>query len=295
VTIITVTNGKGGVGKTSLVANIAGLAAARGLKVLAVDLDPQGNLAADLGLREVGLRDDGSSLLASVRDLHELRCHPSNRSGLEVVVAGHATRDLADWMTAARDEDPTIVASVREAIVADSDHDLIVIDTPPTPSILAEAALIASDFVLVPARADSASVDGIAQVRRSMEDVRRLTGHAPRPLGVVLFDVGTTSTRVISEVRDLVGQEAAWAGGVFPVIIRRSERSALDMRRWGLLAHEYRDRAATAMQHPAARRRVNELGLDDALTRFSRTASALADDYLTITDEVLSRTSSVVV
>ena len=60
--VLLVTNGKGGVGKTSLVANLAGLAVKAGWSVLAVDLDPQGNLARDLGY--VDRSDGGQGLLA---------------------------------------------------------------------------------------------------------------------------------------------------------------------------------------------------------------------------------------
>ena len=56
---IVITNGKGGVGKTSLVANVAGLAAASGWRVLVIDADPQGNLARDLGVLDIA--DDGGA------------------------------------------------------------------------------------------------------------------------------------------------------------------------------------------------------------------------------------------
>ena len=57
--VIAFANGKGGVGKTSLTANVAGLAADAGWRVLAVDLDPQGNLGSDLGYDQTDKGDDG--------------------------------------------------------------------------------------------------------------------------------------------------------------------------------------------------------------------------------------------
>ena len=64
--VIAFANGKGGVGKTSLTANFAGLAANAGWRVLAVDLDPQGNLGSDLGYDQADNGDDGRELLDSI-------------------------------------------------------------------------------------------------------------------------------------------------------------------------------------------------------------------------------------
>ncbi len=69
---IAVSNGKGGVGKTSVASHLAGIAAAAGWKVLAVDLDPQGNLGQDLGYYQADRGDSGRSLSDAVIDGTEL-------------------------------------------------------------------------------------------------------------------------------------------------------------------------------------------------------------------------------
>lgn len=88
--VVVVAQGKGGVGKTSLTANVAGLAALAGHRVLAVDLDQQGNLARDLGY-EPG---DGERLLQAVVAGQPVPVVPNVRPGLDVVPGGPATGDL---------------------------------------------------------------------------------------------------------------------------------------------------------------------------------------------------------
>jgi len=92
---IAVLNGKGGVGKTSLTANLSGLFADAGYRVLAIDLDPQGNLGNDLGYLGAGLGDGGAGLVVAgstgvapiiLRDV---------RPRLDVVVGGESLHDLA--------------------------------------------------------------------------------------------------------------------------------------------------------------------------------------------------------
>src|SRR5437667_7385914 len=90
---VMVSNGKGGVLKTSLAANLSGLAAASGWRVLAVDLDPQGNLAGDLGVLDRS--DGGAGLFAAVAEHTPLEPLRAVRPGLDLVAGGPRTADLA--------------------------------------------------------------------------------------------------------------------------------------------------------------------------------------------------------
>src|SRR3954463_13721817 len=85
---IAVVNGKGGVGKTSLTANLAGLYAAAGYRTLAIDLDPQGNLGDDLGYLGAGLSDDGAGLVDALRARRAYRPLRNVRAGLDVLAGG---------------------------------------------------------------------------------------------------------------------------------------------------------------------------------------------------------------
>ena len=96
---VMVSNGKGGVLKTSLAANLSGLAAASGWSVLAVDLDPQGNLATDLGCLERS--DGGEALLRAVAENAPLIPLRDVRPGLDVVAGGPRTAELAGHLSRA--------------------------------------------------------------------------------------------------------------------------------------------------------------------------------------------------
>src|SRR3954464_11757412 len=89
-------NGKGGVGKTSLVANLAGLYAGGGYRVLVVDLDPQGNLGNDLGYLGAGRGDDGEGLVSAVSTQHALLPMREERPNLDVVAGGSQLKELAE-------------------------------------------------------------------------------------------------------------------------------------------------------------------------------------------------------
>ena len=90
---VMVSNGKGGVLKTSLAANLSGLAATSGWRVLAVDLDPQGNLATDLGVLDRS--DGGEALLRAVAEGSALAPLKDVRPGLDLVAGGPRTGELA--------------------------------------------------------------------------------------------------------------------------------------------------------------------------------------------------------
>ncbi len=295
VTTIVITNGKGGVGKTSLVANLAGLASMKGIRTLVVDLDPQANLASDFGVRKLGVRDNGHALFEAIADYAPLEVVPRVRPGIDLIPAGTYTRELSEMLSTVRREDPTIMLAVREAILTiESDYDLVLIDTPPAPTPMAEAGIHAANWILAPIRADFASIDGLEQVKYGIERMAELGIPTPRMLGVALFDVHTQSTAVIHEIREAVAEQAPWAGPVFNTVIRRSERSALDMRRWGLLAGEYRDRSGQALATSSAMIRIRERGLEDAVFRFSSAAQALANDYDHLGEEALTRMAGMV-
>jgi chromosome partitioning protein len=89
-----VVNGKGGVGKTSLTANLAGLYAAAGYRTLAIDLDPQGNLGDDLGYLGAGLSDNGAELVDALRARRAYRPLRDVRPGLDVLAGGPVLSEL---------------------------------------------------------------------------------------------------------------------------------------------------------------------------------------------------------
>src|ERR1044071_5177656 len=157
VNVISVIQGKGGVGKTSTVASLAGLVARSGRRVLTVDVDPQGNPGRALGyfdaVDEAG--DGGRALLGA---LHGYPVQPLTdvRDRLDSITAGPATEQFAQLRGVEETEKPGsavhALTSALEPLAAD--YDLIVIDCPPGNQPLQTAALGASQYVLIPTAPD---------------------------------------------------------------------------------------------------------------------------------------------
>src|SRR4051794_23157663 len=115
---VAVINGKGGVGKTSVTANLAGLYAAAGYRVCAIDLDPQGNLGNDLGYLAAGLADGGAGLHAAAVTGVAPTPLVGVRPNLDVVPGGEQLHDLAAVLQSRRLSGRGGVESLTAAIAA---------------------------------------------------------------------------------------------------------------------------------------------------------------------------------
>lgn len=245
---IAVANGKGGVGKTTVTANVSALWAAAGFDVIAVDLDPQANLAAALGLDPLD---------------------PTAAPGS--VATGRPNLRYATWSLG--DQPHEMAQALRDGL-DDSGADLAVIDTPPSASSpLADAALAAARWLLIPARCDRHSVDGIATLLR-----RALAAGDGRidPLGVALFAVNPRATSILADTRaelvDMLGDAIA----VLDTTIRAAERAQTDAVDAGITAAEYALLAES--QVPWYQNR--------AAPRLAGNAAALAKDYSRLATEL---------
>jgi chromosome partitioning protein len=279
---VAVANGKGGVGKTSLVAGIGGIAALSGWRVLAVDLDPQGNLGTDLGYAQDGRGDEGLSLATALRGDGGLVPLRAVREGLDVVPGGEAVEAVEAELVGRRQQNVTAVLALANALAPlGGDYDLVLVDCPPSSGVLVEAALSAAHYLIIPTKGDAASLNGLAKMARQFAAVR--TSHNPELelLGVVLFDFGARDTRIVAKARAQLEDELGGAAPVFSAFVRNARRAADDMRELGLLAYEYEQEAAQAKpwyERPAR--------------RFSAAAGSVAGDYQRLTEELLAAYSS---
>ena len=296
--VLLVTNGKGGVGKTSLVANLAGLAAKAGWSVLAVDLDPQGNLARDLGyldrsdggqgLLAAVLLDQELSVLEGVRPLGAAR--GAGRSGaghsdagrLDVVAGGPQVARLSDQLgiEVAR-SGPAGYGRLSQVIGALAPaYDLVLCDLPPGDGAIGRAALRMGRFVLVPTPPDDAGIDGLGRVFAELQ-LASADNPGLEVLGVVLTLVVSGASAVERRARVdlevLLGDQVT----VFERTIRFAQAAAVACRGSGLLADEYAARAASAT--PWYRARAE----GQPIERYSSAAAGLAEDYRLLADEVL--------
>ncbi len=294
--VVAVINGKGGVLKTSIVANVAGCLAAKGnMRVLAIDLDISGNLKLDLGLINPDLDDAGKGLVDAVWSGSSLPIVKDVRAGLDFIYGGRNLEMLGQLakMPTAEDLPAGSVAAEFAARLADvaDDYDLIFMDCPPGNGELQDMALAAARWVLIPTKTDQASWDGLKGVGPRVRRARQVNPELTY-LGVVVTAHNPTATRVARNTKarlDEVGESVP----LLETFIRHSETAAHDCRSRGQLAHELaRDVVASTAKRLDAltARRKGDLSNVIALpTALSGTADSLAGDYTNLAQEICDR------
>lgn len=284
--MILVTNGKGGVGKTTLAANLAGLSA-RSWRTLLVDLDPQNNLSEDLGLERSAL-DDGNGLLASVLvDGSKPVVVSEVRPNLDFIASGSKTQTLRDLFKVDRSYEDLIRLRNALAVVA-NDYDLIIVDTPPATDRLVEAAFIAAHFIVLPTKGDKASVRGLVPTAEIFSRMHRenLNPHI-KVLGICRFGINPAHSRRVASADNRISDILAGIPiNVFNTGIREANLASEACRDKGALVHEY---AIAAEEAPAFWEALQEGTMPP---RFASNAGLLAMDYLNLWSEVKERYKS---
>jgi chromosome partitioning protein len=283
---IAMVNDKGGVGKTSLVANLAGQFAAAGYRCLLVDLNRQANLADDLGFRDGPVDDHGAGLLLSIVGGSPLRPSEGVRPGLDVVPGGARLVDLVPLMVSRVQEQGREAFRALADVLAPvaGDYDLVFVDCPPETTILTDLALTAARWVLMPTKSDVGGLVGMRLVGERFALARELNP-ALGLLGAVLFATGSRSRVVHAEVREAVARAFGGHSPLFTTSIRHAERTAQDARRLGKLAHELEQEVAAQPAWWAALRAGQK---EDGGRRLSPTAASVAGDYRDLGVELLT-------
>ena len=198
--VISVSNQKGGVGKTTSAVNLAASLAVAGYRTLLIDMDPQGNATSGVGVNareckhtvyDVVMGRVGLQAAAHPTEVERLWVAPSHVDlvGAEVELVGEAGRELR----------------LKDAIAQTRDqYDYILLDCPPSLGIVTLNALTAADAVLVPVQCEYYALEGLGQLTRTVELVRRQLNPKLELLGVLLTMADRRNNlcrQVISEVR----------------------------------------------------------------------------------------------
>lgn len=217
-TVISVTNQKGGVGKTTSAVNIAYYLAKQGKKTLLIDFDPQGNATSGLGFNKQDLEGTMSDVMLENKLLVDIIL-PANHKNLFVAPAtSYLANTEAELAQANRR-----FTRLKNAISTLPDYDFIVIDSPPSLSLLTVNGLIAAQYVLLPVQAEFYALEGLGQLLETMKLVRKSMNPTLDLLGVLptMVDGRTTlSGQVHEEIKK------HFPGKVFKTTIPRNIRLA---------------------------------------------------------------------
>jgi len=283
--VVAVVNGKGGVGKTTITANIGGLLAASGYRVLLVDMDPQGNLAEELGYTKSAINDDGRTLADTLAGRSAARPVADVRENLDVLVGGAQLDTAAAGLTMKARTDPKGAKSALASALVPvaGNYDLIFIDCPPGQETLQQAALAAARWALIPVKTDASSRKGLRDVARRLDAVIDINPDLDL-LGVVLFGVNRSAHRVSQTARESIHQDLGQEAPILAATIRHAEATAQECRDRGLLAFELEEAVLAAPKWWELRR--HNIQHDGPR---SKSAVGVAEDFQVLGQEIVGR------
>ncbi len=215
--ILAIANRKGGVGKTTTAVNVATAMAAAGKKVLVVDLDPQGNASTSMGINKRGRMVSSYEVLVGENKLSEaivwteipnFSIVPSSPdlAGAEIELVDVEAREYA----------------LKKALEKDAvNYDYVIIDCPPSLSLVTINALVAANAVIVPLQCEFLALEGITDLIRNINQIKKRFNPGLELQGVVLtmYDKRNNLSQMVEDdVRNFFGKK------VYDTVIPRNVR-----------------------------------------------------------------------
>jgi chromosome partitioning protein len=215
--VISFTNQKGGVGKTTSAINIASALGIMGKKILLIDSDPQGNTSSGVGIRK-------SQLSSTTYDVLIGRCSASaaiQHTEFKNLDIMPSTMDLAGAEFELADIEKR-EKRLKTALSEVSDnYDIIIIDCPPSLGMLTVNALVASDGAIIPMQCEYFSLEGLSQMMMTIKQVKKLYNPGLTLTGILITMYNgrlNLSLQVIDEIKKY------YANKLFKTTITRNVR-----------------------------------------------------------------------
>ena len=215
--VVSFSNQKGGVGKTTSCVNIAAQVAKKGKKVLMIDMDPQGNATSGLGIQKNKIKQSIYDVIIGKCDIKDAIITTKFKN-LSVVPA---TIDLAGAELELYELEDDAEFTKRALNTIKNEFDYIFIDCPPSLGMLTVEALSISDGVVIPMQCEYYSLEGLSQLLNTIKKIRQLYNPTLQIVGILLTMYNgrlTLTNQVVAELKKY------YADTLFKVPISRTVR-----------------------------------------------------------------------
>lgn len=236
--IIAIANQKGGVGKTTTAINLSACLAEKGKKVLSIDMDPQGNMTSGLGVSKDEVEKTVYDLIIGEAEIEDIICREVSEN-LDILPT-NIDLSAAEIELIGIDDKEYIIKKEVEKIR--DNYDFIIIDCPPSLSMLTINAMTTADSVLVPIQCEYYALEGLSQLIHTIELVQERLNPGLSIEGVVftMYDARTNlSLQVVENVKDNLNQN------IYKTIIPRNIRLA-EAPSYGMPINQYDSKSAGA-------------------------------------------------